>query len=325
MGPLPAARWCEGTLASRCSATLHGLLWRKPLCAGKRPALSSISPSGPALAAGWSSAASARAGRIAVAEIGHLAPAARGPLGPWNPPRQPCHAAAAARITGQVSRPLILRKYLSGAPRGPPFAAPPKTVRSRLAGQKRTEEEYTADLLARCGDNADNLTAQAVASPLPRGMKSPAGRSPRQVLGWAIAQVITIVAPGRGGWRRRLPTADPSSSPPLRSRPLRLPPSPARPHRPAAAGARPSRAVAARQPLTESAFSAQFLPFPQHHRRNFITGLFRSSSRPGLRLREQRGGAVELDDNVPLRNPAFLAACSLCSPACLIRKPSIFR
>lgn len=156
------------------------------------------------------------AGRPAVAEIGHLRPGLHEDR-PELTVESLCAgpaiaAAAAARITGQVSRPLdSLRKYLersslatraeyqgANAPRSPIVRRSLKNeVRSRLFDQQRTEEEYIADLLARCGGNADNLTAKAVAQSAAEGNEIACEVMDHacQVLGWAIAQVITLVAP----------------------------------------------------------------------------------------------------------------------------------
>ncbi len=143
------------------------------------------------------------AGRPAVAEIGHLRPGLHEDR-PELTVESLCAgpaiaAAAAARITGQVSRPLdSLRKYLERSTEGTIVRRSLRDeVRSRLADQKRTEEEYIADLLARCGGNADNLTAKAVAQSAAEGNEIACEVMDHacQVLGWAIAQVITIVAP----------------------------------------------------------------------------------------------------------------------------------
>lgn len=143
------------------------------------------------------------AGRPAVAEIGHLRPGLHEDR-PELTVESLCAgpaiaAAAAARITGQVSRPLdSLRKYLERSTEGTVIHRSTKDeVRSRIADQKRTEEEYIADLLSRCGGNADNLTAKAVAQSAAEGNEIACEVMDHacQVLGWAIAQVITIVAP----------------------------------------------------------------------------------------------------------------------------------
>ncbi len=138
------------------------------------------------------------AGRPAVAEIGHLRPGLhedRPELTVESLCAGPAIAAAAvARITGQVSRPLeSLRKHLRPTDR----QRVRQEVHQRLADQKLTEEEYIADLLARCGGNADDLTAKMVAQSAADGNEIACEVMDHacQVLGWAIAQVVTLVAP----------------------------------------------------------------------------------------------------------------------------------
>ncbi|MBC7856680.1 MAG: ROK family protein [Pirellulaceae bacterium] len=152
-------------------------------------------------------------GRPAVAEIGHLRPGLHEDR-PELTVESLCSgpaiaAAAAARITGQVSRPLdSLRKYLQRNSLASGGRKPPDSslvirrslqdeVQSHLADQQRTEEEYIADLLARCGGNVDNLTAKAVAQSAAEGNEIACEVMDHacQVLGWALAQVITLVAP----------------------------------------------------------------------------------------------------------------------------------
>src|SRR6185436_14413855 len=142
------------------------------------------------------------AGRPAVAEIGHLRPGLhedRPELTVESLCAGPAIAAAAvARITGQVSRPLdSLRKYLERTTTGTVRRSLKDEVRHRLADQQRTEEEYIADLLARCGGNSENLTAKTVAQSAAEGNEIACEVMDHacQVLGWAIAQVITIAAP----------------------------------------------------------------------------------------------------------------------------------
>jgi glucokinase len=134
------------------------------------------------------------AGRPAVAEIGHLRPGMHEHR-PDQTVESLCAgpaiaAAAVARITGQVSRPLeSLHRFLESPSR--------QQVRQRLEIVKRTEQEYIADLLARCGGDADRLTAKMVAQAAHDGNEIAAQvlEHACQVLGWAIAQVITLVAP----------------------------------------------------------------------------------------------------------------------------------
>ena len=62
---------------------------------------------------------------------------------------------------------------------------------------KHTEEEYIADLLQRAGGDAEQLTAKLVAQAAAEGNEIAREVLDHacQALGWAIAQVITLVAP----------------------------------------------------------------------------------------------------------------------------------
>jgi len=133
-------------------------------------------------------------GRPAAAEIGHLRPglnADRPEMTVESLASGPAIAAAAlARMTGQVSRPL-------DTIRGPLEHPNRQQVKQRLADVKDAEQEFIADLAHRCGSDAERLTAKLVAQAAADG-----NEIARQVLdhacqalGWAIAQVITLVAP----------------------------------------------------------------------------------------------------------------------------------
>jgi glucokinase len=134
------------------------------------------------------------AGRPAAAEIGHLRPglaADKPEMTVESLASGPAIAAAAvARITGQVSRPLESIR-----------AAKPhltrQHVRQRLADVHDAEQEDIDDLLSRAGGDAERVTAKIVAQAATDG-----NEIARQVLdhacqalGWAIGQVITLVAP----------------------------------------------------------------------------------------------------------------------------------
>lgn len=133
-------------------------------------------------------------GRPAVAEIGHLRPGlnaddsemtveslAAGPA---------IAAAAVARMSGQVSRPLETI-------RGPLEHPNRQQVRRRMEDVQDTEEEYIADLLQRAGGDVEQLTAKAVAQAAADGNEIARQVMDHacQALGWGIAQVITLVAP----------------------------------------------------------------------------------------------------------------------------------
>lgn len=107
-------------------------------------------------------------GRPAVAEIGHLRPGLAATSG-------------TATVESLAS--------------GPAIAAATKA--RRLVATADAERRDLADLADRCGGNDDRLTAKLVAQAASEG-----NRTARQILndavqalGWAIAQVITLVAP----------------------------------------------------------------------------------------------------------------------------------
>ena len=134
------------------------------------------------------------AGRPAASEIGHLRPglAADQPEATVESLASgPAIAAAAlARMTGRVSRPL----ETVCSPAEHPSR---QQVRKRLADVHDAEQEEIADLAQRCGGDGERLTAKLVAEAASEG-----NEIARQVLdhacqalGWAIAQVITLIAP----------------------------------------------------------------------------------------------------------------------------------
>ena len=134
------------------------------------------------------------AGRPAAAEIGHLRPGLNADLPEMTVESLaagPAIAAAAvARMTGQVSRPL-------DTVRGPLEHPNRQQVRQRLADVKDTEAEYVADLLQRAGGDAERLSAKHVAQAAAEGNDIARAVLDHacQALGWAIAQTITLVAP----------------------------------------------------------------------------------------------------------------------------------
>ena len=94
-------------------------------------------------------------------------------------------AAAVARMTGQVSRPLdALRRAGSGE------AAEP--LEQRLESVEQTEHEYIADLLQRCGNDPEQLTTKMVAQAAAEGneVAREVLQHACQTLGWAIAPVL---------------------------------------------------------------------------------------------------------------------------------------
>lgn len=134
------------------------------------------------------------AGRPAVAEIGHLRPGLQADRpddtvesiasGPG------LAAAAQARVTGQVSRPISrIRRDLGAADKA--------HVKQRLQNAEQVDEEFTADLLARCEQDVDQLNARILAQAASEGNEVAREVIDHgcQALGWAIAQVVTLVAP----------------------------------------------------------------------------------------------------------------------------------
>ncbi len=126
------------------------------------------------------------AGRLAIAEIGHLRP---GPLasdshltveslaaGPG------IEAAARAHVTGQARHPLIV----AGG-----FGAQDIDVNWSAA------ENDTDDLLCRCLGNVEQLTAKQIAQAAAQGnqIAKAALHQAHVALGWAIAQMVTLLSP----------------------------------------------------------------------------------------------------------------------------------
>ncbi len=131
-------------------------------------------------------------GRPAMAEIGHLRPGLQAErpdmtveslASGWG-----IAAAAKARISGDVSLPLsrILETTMGHGP-----------GRARILDRQDIDREFRGDLLQRCGGDLDQLTAKAVGQAAMDGnlLALDVVRHATDVLGWAIAQVITLLAP----------------------------------------------------------------------------------------------------------------------------------
>jgi glucokinase len=129
-----------------------------------------------------------------VAEIGHLRPGMTADL--------PDHtieslasgpgiaAAALARVSGDVARPLETLRAAGGADES-------LDVRQRLASAHEREREFARDLLARALCRPERLTAKIVAQAAEEGntLAQEVLSQALQALGWGIATVITLVAP----------------------------------------------------------------------------------------------------------------------------------
>lgn len=129
----------------------------------------------------------------AVAEIGHLRPGLHA-----DRPDQTVEsmasgwgiaAAAQAYLSGPISHPL-------GAFRGS-HPMKPEVVLQHLIETEAVLEEHTADLLRRCDGEPDDLTAKIVgeAAQDDNLIARDVLHHACQALGWAIAQVITLVSP----------------------------------------------------------------------------------------------------------------------------------
>ena len=132
--------------------------------------------------------------RPAVAEIGHLRPGLHADrpestvesvASGWG-----IVAEAQARLRGDISRPLVWSSDT-------PAHQNPAQIRKRLSAAKEAETEFQNDLLIRCEGDLDRLTGQMIAAAAIEGNRLAAEvlRHATQVLGWAVAQCITLIAP----------------------------------------------------------------------------------------------------------------------------------
>jgi glucokinase len=132
---------------------------------------------------------------LAAAEIGHLRPGLNA-----TEPDQTVEslasgwgiaAAAQARLVEPTGRQFLPFSNAGDAHR-------PEQVRQRLIEAEEAAEEYAADLLQRCDGQVERLTAKTVAQAAADGNEVAREVLLRaaQALGWAIAQTITLVAPG---------------------------------------------------------------------------------------------------------------------------------
>lgn len=135
-----------------------------------------------------------RGGSGVAAEIGHLRP---GPLA--DHPDQTVESVASgwgisveaqARLTEPISR--SLGQIMSG---GKPFG--PESVRQRLIEAEEADEEFAADLRERCDGQVDRLTTKMLGQAAAEGNRLAEAilRHAVQTLGWAVAQVITLISP----------------------------------------------------------------------------------------------------------------------------------
>ena len=132
------------------------------------------------------------AGRLAIAEIGHLRP---GPLA--DDPHATVEslaagpgieAAARALLTGQPRHPLIEAEA---------FASNDVAIAWPTGRESETADNDTADLLGRCLGDVEQLSAKAVAQAAKNGnrLALAALHQAHVALGWGIAQMVTLLSP----------------------------------------------------------------------------------------------------------------------------------
>ena len=131
---------------------------------------------------------------LAVAEIGHLRPGLHADRSDqtvesiasgWG-----IAAAAQSYLAGPITHQL-------GAFRGGSHPLKPEMVRQHLIETEAVQEEYVADLLRRCDGDPDLMTAKVVAEAAADGnlLARDVLHHACQVLGWAMAQAITLLSP----------------------------------------------------------------------------------------------------------------------------------
>lgn len=99
-------------------------------------------------------------------------------------------AGARARLGERVTHPL--KPLIAG---GRPRTV--ESLRRRLIEAEEAEEEYAADLLSRCDGRLEQLTTKLLGQAAAEGNRLAEEEllHATQTLGWAVAQVITLVAP----------------------------------------------------------------------------------------------------------------------------------
>ena len=132
--------------------------------------------------------------RPAVAEIGHLRPGivADDPQATVESiaSGRGIAATVAARFSGNETRSFTVALGHGGR-------VDREAVRERLAEAEQLEEEALADLRVRCDGDVDALTTRLIAQAAAEGnpIANDAFERATQMLGWAVAQVVTLIAP----------------------------------------------------------------------------------------------------------------------------------
>ncbi len=135
-----------------------------------------------------------RGGRGVASELGHLRPGLH-----CDDPDQTVESIAsgwgiAAAVQARLADPSSLQ--LQGLIDGTPPSLP-EEVRQRLIDREEADERFAADLLERCNGHVERLSAALVAQAASDGNRLARDVFDHacRVFGWAVAQMITLLAP----------------------------------------------------------------------------------------------------------------------------------
>ncbi|MCH2126178.1 MAG: ROK family protein [Pirellulaceae bacterium] len=132
--------------------------------------------------------------RPAIAEIGHLRPG----LHAENPDATVESLASGWGIVAHVRSRIsddISRSLATVRDDAQPFD--PSRMRQRVADAQQAEAEFAADLLVRCEEQIDQLTGKIIGEAAVAGnqIAQEALTHACEAIGWAVAQVVTLMAP----------------------------------------------------------------------------------------------------------------------------------
>ncbi len=132
------------------------------------------------------------AGRLAIAEIGHLRP---GSLA--DDPHQTVESLAAGPAIEAAARAILRGDERHSLIRAGAFHASDTQVKWPFPGGNEAAEDDTTDLLARCFGDVEQLSAKMVGQAAAAGNRIAlaALHQMHVTLGWAIAQMITVLSP----------------------------------------------------------------------------------------------------------------------------------
>jgi glucokinase len=131
---------------------------------------------------------------VAAAEIGHLRPGLHADRPDVTVESLASGWGIAAAAQSRLADPIYC-PFPSLREEG--FAARPDELRRRIVEDEQVAEEFAADLLNRADDKLDQVTAKLVAQAASEGNQLALDvlNHACEVLGWAIAQVITLLSP----------------------------------------------------------------------------------------------------------------------------------